>query len=43
MATAWPLPYTQSYAHAEQYLPKLTMPMNRADPFFERDARDGNS
>jgi hypothetical protein len=38
MATAWPWPYPQSYAQAEQYLPKLTIPMNRADPFFERDA-----
>ena len=38
MATAWPWPYPQSYAQAEQHLPKLTIPMNRADPFFERDA-----
>jgi 3',5'-cyclic AMP phosphodiesterase CpdA len=38
MATAWPWPYPQSYAQAEQYMPKLTIPMNRADPFFERDA-----
>lgn len=38
MATAWPWPYPSSYAHAEHYLPKLTVPMNRADPFFERDA-----
>ncbi|WP_432742820.1 metallophosphoesterase [Methylobacter sp. G7] len=38
MATAWPWPYPQSYAQAAQYLPKLTVPMNRADPFFERDA-----
>ena len=38
MATAWPWPYPQSYAHAEQHLPVLTVPMNRADPFFERDA-----
>jgi 3',5'-cyclic AMP phosphodiesterase CpdA len=38
MATAWPWPYPQSYALAEQYMPKLTIPMNRADPFFERDA-----
>ena len=37
MATAWPYPYPQSYAQAESYLPKLTVPMNRADPFFERD------
>jgi 3',5'-cyclic AMP phosphodiesterase CpdA len=38
MATAWPWPYPQSYAQAESLLPKLTVPMNRADPFFERDA-----
>ena len=38
MATAWPWPYPQSYAQAESQLPKLTVPMNRADPFFERDA-----
>jgi hypothetical protein len=38
MATAWPWPYPQSYAQAQQQLPKLTVPMNRADPFFERDA-----
>jgi hypothetical protein len=38
MATAWPWPYPESYAQAEQMLPKLTIPMNRADPFFERDA-----
>lgn len=38
MATAWPWPYPQSYAQAETYLPKLTVQMNRANPFFERDA-----
>lgn len=38
MATAWPWPYPQSYAQAQQVLPKLTVQMNRADPFFERDA-----
>jgi len=38
MATAWPWPYPQSYAQAEHSMPKLTVPMNRADPFFERDA-----
>jgi 3',5'-cyclic AMP phosphodiesterase CpdA len=38
MATAWPWPNPQSYAQAESHLPKLTVPMNRADPFFERDA-----
>ena len=38
MATAWPWPYPQSYAQARHQLPKLTVAMNRADPFFERDA-----
>jgi Icc protein len=38
MATAWPWPYPQSYAQAESHLPVLTVPMNRADPFDERDA-----
>ena len=38
MATAWPWPYPQSYAQAEHTMPKLTVPMNRANPFFERDA-----
>ena len=38
MATAWPWPYPQTYAQAESHLPVLTVPMNRADPFFERDA-----
>ncbi len=40
MATSWPWPYPETYAQAKavQQLPKLTVPMNRADPFFERDA-----
>lgn len=38
MATAWPWPYPATYSQVEQHLPKLTVPMNRADPFFERDA-----
>jgi 3',5'-cyclic-AMP phosphodiesterase len=38
MATAWPWPYPQSYAQADAQLPKLTVPMNRANPFHERDA-----
>ncbi|HNR23206.1 MAG TPA: metallophosphoesterase [Steroidobacteraceae bacterium] len=38
MATAWPWPYPETYAQAESHLPKLTVHMNRADPFFERDA-----
>ncbi|MFH1843928.1 MAG: metallophosphoesterase [bacterium] len=38
MATAWPWPYPRSYAQAESFMPVLTVPMNRANPFFERDA-----
>jgi len=38
MATAWPWPYPQAYAQAKHAMPVLTVPMNRADPFFERDA-----
>jgi 3',5'-cyclic AMP phosphodiesterase CpdA len=38
MATAWPWPYPQSYVQDPSRLPKLTVQMNRADPFFERDA-----
>jgi Icc protein len=38
MATAWPWPYPKSYAQAKPAMPVLTVPMNRADPFFERDA-----
>jgi hypothetical protein len=38
MATAWPWPYPETYAQAPSHLPKLTVQMNRADPFFERDA-----
>jgi Icc protein len=38
MATAWPWPYPQSYAQARHAMPKLTVPMNRGNPFFERDA-----
>jgi len=38
MATAWPWPYPQSYTQAKHMMPKITVPMNRADPFFERDA-----
>lgn len=37
MATAWPWPYPRTYAQATSHLAKLTVPMNRADPFFERD------
>ena len=38
MSTAWPWPYPSTYKQAKQYLPKMTIEMNRADPFFERDA-----
>ncbi|MGH8651307.1 MAG: hypothetical protein ACREYE_03565 [Gammaproteobacteria bacterium] len=38
MATAWPWPYPASYAQNASYLPVLTVEMNRADPFQERDA-----
>lgn len=38
MATAWPWPYPEAYTQAESHLPEMTVPMNRADPFFERDA-----
>jgi 3',5'-cyclic AMP phosphodiesterase CpdA len=38
MATAWPWPYPRSYAQNKSYVPKLTVPMNRAHPFHERDA-----
>ena len=38
MATAWPWPYPSTYKQVATYLPSLTVEMNRADPFFERDA-----
>ncbi len=38
MATAWPWPYPKAYTQVASYMPKLTVEMNRADPFFERDA-----
>jgi 3',5'-cyclic AMP phosphodiesterase CpdA len=38
MSTAWPWPYPESYAQVESHLPIMTVPMNRADPFNERDA-----
>lgn len=38
MATAWPWPYPESYAQEGSFLPVMTVPMNRADPFHERDA-----
>ena len=38
MATAWPWPYPSSYAQSGSHVPVMTVPMNRADPFHERDA-----
>lgn len=38
MATAWPWPYPSTYSQQASYLPKMTVEMNRADPFNERDA-----
>ena len=38
MATAWPWPYPSSYAQSGSHVPVMTVPMNRADPFNERDA-----
>jgi 3',5'-cyclic AMP phosphodiesterase CpdA len=37
MSTAWPWPYPDTYAQQKNAQPKLTVPMNRADPFHERD------
>lgn len=38
MATAWPWPYPDTYAKSGSHVPVMTVPMNRADPFIERDA-----
>jgi Icc protein len=38
MATAWPWPYPETYAQAQPNFPSITVPMNRGNPFFERDA-----
>jgi len=38
MATAWPWPYPASFTQESSHMPKLTVAMNRADPFFDRDA-----
>ncbi len=38
MSTAWPWPYPVSYVQEKSQVPKLTVFMNRADPFSERDA-----
>ena len=38
MATAWPWPYPDTYTKSGSHVPVMTIPMNRADPFNERDA-----
>ncbi len=38
MSTAWPWPYPPSYIQKPHQVPKITVFMNRADPFHERDA-----
>jgi len=37
MATAWPWPYPLTYSQLPNMMPVITVPMNRADPFKERD------
>ncbi|BDV42877.1 hypothetical protein GURASL_18000 [Geotalea uraniireducens] len=37
MATAWPWPYPVTYSQLPNKVPELTVFMNRADPFKERD------
>jgi len=37
MATAWPWPYPVTYSQLPNMMPVMTVPMNRADPFKERD------
>jgi len=37
MATAWPWPYPVSYSQLKNKVPDMTVFMNRADPFKERD------
>ncbi|HFB84099.1 MAG TPA: serine/threonine protein phosphatase [Thermodesulfatator sp.] len=37
MSTAWPWPYPVSYTQKPNMVPKMTVFMNRADPFHERD------
>lgn len=37
MSTAWPWPYVTAQNQHKTRMPKLTVPMNRADPFHERD------
>ncbi|MBW2058700.1 MAG: metallophosphoesterase [Deltaproteobacteria bacterium] len=38
MSTAWPWPYPLAYTQKPNMIPKMTVFMNRADPFHERDA-----
>jgi 3',5'-cyclic AMP phosphodiesterase CpdA len=38
MSTAWPWPYPVGYTQKANMVPKMTVFMNRADPFHERDA-----
>ena len=38
MSTAWPWPYPVAYIQKPSMVPKMTVFMNRADPFHERDA-----
>jgi 3',5'-cyclic-AMP phosphodiesterase len=38
MSTAWPWPYPVSYSQLPNKVPDITVFMNRADPFKERDA-----
>ncbi len=38
MSTAWPWPYPKSYSQKPNQVPQMTVFMNRADPFHERDA-----
>ncbi|MFC1670224.1 metallophosphoesterase family protein [Spirochaetota bacterium] len=37
MSTAWPWPYPSTYTQKKSMMPKITVGMNRADPFHERD------
>ncbi len=43
MSTGWPWPYPVSYAQAKNAVPSMTVFMNRADPFHERDATGWSS
>lgn len=38
MSTAWPWPYPTTYKQKPNRVPPMTIFMNRADPFHERDA-----